>query len=227
MPLSNSNAKRTLASALPYLLFLFFGLLLRIPFYTDYFVPGVIVDSFAYADFAKNIFLHEMPPAFRAYTPGYPLFLYLTETLGSHTMWSFFMVQTVINFVLYFFVINVLFGTKAMGSILKYSILFILILFFNSSATLSIETTMGPVQLFNGLSLLLVMLSASIILDKKFSLLYILSAIIIFCLLMLLRPQAIVFGPLFLLVLIYLLLGKKYKLLAHGTVAACTHGMYL
>ena len=214
MPFSNASIKRTLVSSLPYLLFLFLGVLLHIPFYTHYFVPGVIADSFAYADFAKNIFLHEMPPAFRAYTPGYPLFLYLTEALGSHTMRSFFMIQTIINFGLYFLVIRVLFGTKAIGNILKYSILFVLILFFNSSATLSIETTMSPVQLYSALSLVLVMLLASVTLDKNFSLAYIGGSTVVLCLLMLLRPQAIVFGPLFLLVLIYLLLDKKYKLIA-------------
>lgn len=195
---------------LPYALFLFFGILMRIPYYTHYFVPCISVDSLAYSDFTKSVLVNQ-PPLFKAYTPGYPVFICLLNAIGVTSFKSFLLIQTILNFFICLAAIFVLFRTKALSDVFKYAVLILFIIFFNSSATLSNETTIGPIQFYTSLSFLLALLSVKIIHDKQVSFFYIGLSSLAFCLMLLLRPQAIILAPLVMLTLVSLIFYKQLR----------------
>ena len=192
------------------ILFIIIGIIFRIPFYTHYFVPQISVDSLAYADFASDI-LSKKVGCFRAYTPGYPLFILITEVIGIHTMKCFCLLQTTINFIIFLGIIFQLFSIKSLNNIFKYLTYITLIIFFNSSATLAMETFESPMIFYSSLSLLFVFAMLNIFYThtasiKKFSFISVIISI-----LLLLRPQGIVLLPLLGLLILYLLLSKRYQ----------------
>ena len=207
------NLNQTIKNLMPYFIIIFFtaiGIIFRIPFYTHYFVPLISVDSLAYADFASDI-LSKKVGIFLAYTPGYPLFILITEVLGIHTMKSFCLLQTIINFIIFLGIIYLLFSIKLLNNFFKYLIYITLIIFFNCSATLAMETFVSPMIFYSSLSLLFVFALLNIFYTHTAGIIKLCFISIIISILLLLRPQGIVLLPLFGLLILYLLLSKRYR----------------